>query len=176
MGNLPLSRTITLNPGDPFPSALGNELQDVIIAKNTSDSGDHRYKLSAYDFVGATAPTYGSADGFSMGNNTYRASIPLKQGQTLKSVTAIINGQNGGTFSIKVFKTSNTRGAAQAARGQLGSTGNSTINTTGLVEDVSVSGLSELCDSSALVGYYCEISASGSVGISIIGYSYVAAG
>lgn len=32
MGNLPNSRTITLNPSDPFPSALGNELQDAVKA------------------------------------------------------------------------------------------------------------------------------------------------
>jgi len=32
MGNLPLSRTITLNPGDPVPSALLNEIQDNIVA------------------------------------------------------------------------------------------------------------------------------------------------
>lgn len=31
MGNLPTSRTITLNPSDPFPSSLGNELQDMIL-------------------------------------------------------------------------------------------------------------------------------------------------
>ncbi len=31
MANLPNSRTVTLAPSDPFPSALGNELQDMII-------------------------------------------------------------------------------------------------------------------------------------------------
>lgn len=31
LGNLPLSRTVTLNPGDPWPSSLGNELQDASI-------------------------------------------------------------------------------------------------------------------------------------------------
>lgn len=34
MGNLPASRTITLSPADAFPSSLGNEIQDKIIARS----------------------------------------------------------------------------------------------------------------------------------------------
>lgn len=34
---LPFSRTITLGPGSPFPSALGDELQDMIIGAKHGD-------------------------------------------------------------------------------------------------------------------------------------------
>lgn len=36
MGNLPTSRTITLNPSDPVPSALLNEIQDQFVGRKTT--------------------------------------------------------------------------------------------------------------------------------------------
>jgi hypothetical protein len=54
MGNLPNSRTVTLNPGDTWPSALGNELQDQAIGTKRKPWGRRFTPVPLFQSGGAS--------------------------------------------------------------------------------------------------------------------------
>jgi len=60
MGNLPSSRTITINTGDPIPPALINEIQDVIVAASRKPFSRSFYPKFIYFNTGSFI---GSANG-----------------------------------------------------------------------------------------------------------------
>lgn len=130
MGNLPNSRTITLNPGDPVPSALLNEIQDVLIAGHTTKT-----KKALIGLTGAGVPIDLSITAAS----GYQVQLQLNVGDTLVAARAIIKDSATGPTKWQLLlghndPTVNTLIATDATGAN--STG------AGVVQTISVSGAS----------------------------------
>jgi hypothetical protein len=90
MGNLPTSRTITLGPSDPVPSALLDELQDVVISFGNELQGTKKLSVSQFAFhpMAGTTITRDTSGGVSFsGGQGVVAPVPFLVGWTLTKVT-----------------------------------------------------------------------------------------
>jgi len=149
MGNLPLSRTITLGPDDPIPSDLLNEIQDVLI------SGDGTNKTIVIPASAASAtqsagdsgaqPNGGSWNFQQFGTTTATAlyvyyPITLPVGVRIKSWSLSLNKQTNNTHDISADcialslsgSLATVIGTAQVNSGN--SPGNTTIGEAGIVD------------------------------------------
>lgn len=110
MGNLPASRTITINTGDPVPAALLNELQDM-------HAGDRRkafvrqYFPVCWEASGGTPALANNPAGAPVevwqlpsGITAARARLPFETGDTIQSMNLEIYGDGAGVQFIAALK------------------------------------------------------------------------
>src|SRR3954469_10026954 len=106
MGNLPISRTITLTPADPVPSALLDELQDRDIAS----SGTRKIFIAAAAFCDSGS---GSGAGTAALNNDVwtltnarevSTSLSLPVGTTITNIRLSVNRAVGSSPGASVRK------------------------------------------------------------------------
>lgn len=107
MGNLPTSRTITLNTGDPIPSNLLNEIQDNIVA-NRRSSFTKGYPI---DSVYTSAGTASLVDDPLSPNgkvwklttgNTYLFRVRYENGDVFESAALDVVGDGAGVDWVLV--------------------------------------------------------------------------
>lgn len=95
LGNLPVTRTVALTPGDPVPSNVINELQDRDIASN----GPRDIYISGAEFcddlVGSGTAVYGTGGIWTLGDRHIRAPLVLPVGSTILDVRISVNSTSG---------------------------------------------------------------------------------
>lgn len=100
MGNLPNSRTITLDETSPFPSALGNELQDAVrLGLRGAFYG--RPAVMPMSFVGFTQRTFTIFAGVTIGGSIYESTatnaglvyqLSIEEADTLQGIALDVLG------------------------------------------------------------------------------------
>lgn len=110
MGNLPNSRTITINTGDPVPPNLLNEIQDVIVGGFSSSKTE---VLAGFDFEvqsGTSSITTEGRRDITSAGGLMMARLPLRTGDRLRSVLMTIHGDNtvDATWAIKKIAAAGT--------------------------------------------------------------------
>lgn len=127
---LPTSRDVTLNPADPFPSTLGNKLQDCIIGMKHPEI---ETEIPTADWIArAGTLTYNDGEIVAAGGYTLIAPIRLPVGDRLTTLSFLyVLGASGSvTYSLK--RRDMTVGGAPPAAATLFT---ATDNTnTGLLE------------------------------------------
>lgn len=111
MGNLPNSRTVTINTGDPIPAALVNEIQDVLIS-GAESSFTERYPMTCLGFgnssviSGANNPV-GAVNVvlkyISAGNDHVWFGIPFTVGNTITSGKISVYGDGAVDITAELF-------------------------------------------------------------------------
>lgn len=126
MGNLPVSRTETLVPGDGVPSNLLNEIQDQFVALNLLLTGAAQANwttvfsvtdnLAGIDGICTTASfTYGShgqIQSTATSNVTFLWRLPFSAGDKITGLTLARLGTGGGDFTATVRKITSTDGSS----------------------------------------------------------------
>lgn len=112
---LPFSRTITLGPGSPWPSSLGNELQDMIIGRKHGDI-DLDVPGAAFTLCGpnyaATVPAFNddwAFTGIAPPNDTIVCGLSLPVGTRINSLIWHYNKASvSSTMTMKLRKRNGT--------------------------------------------------------------------
>lgn len=116
MGNLPYSRTLTINPTDPIPSALLNELEDQIIGAKIPELPRHLGSQKWSLVTGGTATFDGPNDQWSFGAvSQLVCALDLDQVTRITSVTWVYNRANLGNVTLKLRRRDTTVARAAAA-------------------------------------------------------------
>lgn len=113
MGNLPLSRTATINTGDPIPPALINEMEDMIIGGRY---GSQLIVVSGAGFL-LRSGTGTETDGrwsFTVVPAVLHCQLWLTPGMTIEELDTFYNRNGAGTITSKLRSKSLTGPTAAA--------------------------------------------------------------
>jgi hypothetical protein len=165
MGNLPTSRTVTLATGDALPSNLVNEIQDVIVSEHASRAADRTGSLAGVDFIvqSGTASYNTTGDIASTASCVLIASIPLRVGDTIKSVSVVFDSATG-TVDVTDFHVDRI-----ALNGTATGLGSTTVNNIGAPTPTSI----DLADTTLAVNQSFIVSISiNATGCSVRSFQY----
>lgn len=127
MTNLPRARDFTLNPGDPFPSLLGNSLQDQFIGDKHTDRPFFIPPIAFMNSVGVNAAyTGGVAAGGGIWTHTASATMELQAplivppGTSIDKIEAFFKRaaslSAGDQYNIRIISRTLTLAAAPASQ------------------------------------------------------------
>lgn len=130
MGNLPVSRSLTLSPSDPIPSALLNEIQDAVIGAKHPTAAIV-VPASSFCLVSGTATL---ADGvWTMTSNTpvLEAGIGIPGGDTVVAILGFYirhSSVTGSTYRLRLRKRIVDTGLPGTASDIVDTTENNGVN------------------------------------------------
>ena len=139
MGNLPFSRTVTLNPSDPVPSSLLDELQDKIISGSYNDQ-ELIIGHDAFVLDSGSGTKTGDEWTLSGGSGFIQAPLRLPVGTLVKSGTFSTRTVTiGVSASVSVMTKTYGSGGAYAgiSTSSINSSGAYTTTALGLASGVS---------------------------------------
>lgn len=116
MGNLPTSRTITLAPDDDVPSALLDELQDMVII------GAHKeFSLSVHPCDGhGTATQLSNKLSFYNGAGNWHLPLGLMEGLSIRQIIFNLFGNGVSDFTDPITLSKMTKAGVVTTEGSIG--------------------------------------------------------